>query len=275
MKKQNYNQTKSGSEQTISNLLTDGHTEQTNFTDQTYLLMEASFVEKLKSLGYSPQKGKSFSDYYKAMKEGENSGEPIENVTQLNEAVGGKFNKSRAAYEAYWEFHSPNLALEPIPQAFSQKLMGSIQVDIESIWRQTQEEINNALAEKSAQDDVEKSMLSLQLIESGELIDELRGQLVVLEGKAIESQAKMEELFETKAQLMQLEQCQIEIESLQDRDAENQRVITELNVMNRQLEIQAHQLMEQNQRLQQEYEFSMAERYRLEGRLEQHLSEQI
>ncbi|MFL0862572.1 hypothetical protein [Vibrio parahaemolyticus] len=275
MKKQNYNQTKSVSEQTISNLLTDGHTEQTNFTDQTYLLMEASFVEKLKSLGYSPQKGKSFSDYYKAMKEGENSGEPIENVTQLNEAVGGKFNKSRAAYEAYWEFHSPNLALEPIPQAFSQKLMGSIQVDIESIWRQTQEEINNALAEKSAQDDVEKSMLSLQLIESGELIDELRGQLVVLEGKAIESQAKMEELFETKAQLMQLEQCQIEIESLQDRDAENQRVITELNVMNRQLEIQAHQLMEQNQRLQQEYEFSMAERYRLEGRLEQHLSEQI
>ncbi|EHK0034135.1 hypothetical protein KB973_003096 [Vibrio parahaemolyticus] len=275
MKKQNYNQTKSVSEQTISNLLTDGHTEQTNFTDQTYLLMEASFVEKLKSLGYSPQKGKPFSDYYKAMEEGENSGEPIENVTQLNEAVGGKFNKSRAAYEAYWEFHSPNLALEPIPQAFSQKLMGSIQVDIESIWRQTQEEINNALAEKSAQDDVEKSMLSLQLIESGELIDELRGQLVVLEGKAIESQAKMEELFETKAQLMQLEQCQIEIESLQDRDAENQRVITELNVMNRQLEIQAHQLMEQNQRLQQEYEFSMAERYRLEGRLEQHLSEQI
>ncbi|MBE3718689.1 hypothetical protein HJ209_23020 [Vibrio parahaemolyticus] len=85
----------------------------------------------------------------------------------------------------------------------------------------------------------------------------------------------MEELFEAKAQLMQLEQCQIEIESLQDRDAENQRVITELNVMNRQLEIQAHQLMEQNQRLQQEYEFSMAERYRLEGRLEQHLSEQI
>ncbi|MDW1745033.1 hypothetical protein [Vibrio sp. Vb2531] len=275
MKKQNYNQTKSVSEQTISNILTDGHTEQTNFTDQTYLLMEASFVEKLKSLGYSPQKGKPFSDYYKAMKEGENSGEPIENVSQLNEAVGGKFNKSRAAYEAYWEFHSPNLALEPIPQAFSQKLMGSIQVDIESIWRQTQEEINNALAEKSAQDDVEKSMLSLQLIESGELIDELRGQLVVLEGKAIESQAKMEELFEAKAQLMQLEQFQIEIESLQDRDAENQRVITELNVMNRQLEIQAHQLMEQNQRLQQEYEFSMAERYRLEGRLEQHLSEQI
>ncbi|MCV5372531.1 hypothetical protein OFD18_30575, partial [Escherichia coli] len=91
----------------------------------------------LKSLGYSPQKGKPFSDYYKAMKEGENSGEPIENVTQLNEAVGGKFNKSRAAYEAYWEFHSQNLALEPIPQAFSQKLMGSIQVDIESIWRQT------------------------------------------------------------------------------------------------------------------------------------------
>ncbi|MCV5990469.1 hypothetical protein OFO94_30885, partial [Escherichia coli] len=90
--------------------------------------------------------------------------------------------------------------------------------------------INNALAEKSAQDEDEKSMLSLKLIERDELIDELRGQLVVLEGKAIESQAKMEELFETKAQLMQLEQCQIEIESLQDRDAENQRVITELNV---------------------------------------------
>lgn len=272
MKKQNYNQTMSVSEQTISNLLTDGHTEQ---TDQTYLLMEASFLEKLKLLGYSPKKGKPFSDYYKAMKEGENSGDPIENMTQLNEAVGGKFNKSRAAYEAYWEFHSPNLPSEPVPQDFSQKLMGSIQIDIKSIWRQIQEEINNALAEKSAQDEDEKSMLSLKLIESGELIDELRGQLVVLEGKAIESQAKMEELFETKAQLMQLEQCQIEIESLQDRDAENQRVITELNVMNRQLEIQAHQLMEQNQRLQQEYEFSMAERYRLEGRLEQHLSEQI
>ena len=275
MKKQNYNQTMSVSEQTISNLLTDGHTEQTNFTDQTYLLMEASFVEKLKLLGYSSQKGKPFSDYYKAMKEGENSGDSIENMTQLNEAVGGKFNKSRAAYEAYWEFQSPNLPSEPVPQDFSQKLMGSIQVDIKSIWRQTQEEINNALAEKSAQDEDEKSMLSLKLIDSDELIDELRGQLVVLEGKAIESQSKMEELFETKAQLMQLEQCQIEIESLQDRDAENQRVITELNVMNRQLEIQAHQLMEQNQRLQQEYEFSMAERYRLEGRLEQHLSEQI
>ncbi|AVH30007.1 MULTISPECIES: hypothetical protein [Vibrio] len=272
MKKQNYNQTMSVSEQTISNLLTDGHTEQ---TDQTYLLMEASFLEKLKLLGYSPQKGKPFSDYYKAMKEGENSGDSIENMTQLNEAVGGKFNKSRAAYEAYWEFQSPNLPSEPVPQDFSQKLMGSIQVDIKSIWRQTQEEINNALAEKSAQDEDEKSMLSLKLIDSDELIDELRGQLVVLEGKAIESQSKMEELFETKAQLMQLEQCQIEIESLQDRDAENQRVITELNVMNRQLEIQAHQLMEQNQRLQQEYEFSMAERYRLEGRLEQHLSEQI
>ncbi|HIF5706826.1 TPA: hypothetical protein ACX3IQ_001873 [Vibrio parahaemolyticus] len=209
------------------------------------------------------------------MKEGENSGDPIENMTQLNEAVGGKFNKSRAAYEAYWEFQSPNLPSEPVPQAFSQKLMGSIQVDIESIWRQTQEEINNALDEKSAQDDVEKSMLSLQLIESGELIDELRDQLVVLERKAIESQIKMEEFSETKAQLMQLEQCQIEIESLRDKGTENQRVITELHVMNRQLKNQANQLMEQNQRLQQEYEFSMAERYRLEGRLEQYLSEQI
>ncbi|MBS9878206.1 hypothetical protein J4H25_11110 [Vibrio alginolyticus] len=275
MKKQNNNQTTEVSELTISNLLTDGHTEQTNFTDQAYLLMEASFVEKLKSLGYSPQKGKPFSDYYKAMKEGENSGDPIENMTQLNEAVGGKFNKSRAAYEAYWEFQSPNLPSEPVPQAFSQKLMGSIQVDIESIWRQTQEEINNALDEKSAQDDVEKSMLSLQLIESGELIDELRDQLVVLERKAIESQIKMEEFSETKAQLMQLEQCQIEIESLRDKGTENQRVITELHVMNRQLKNQANQLMEQNQRLQQEYEFSMAERYRLEGRLEQYLSEQI
>ncbi|MCV5224338.1 hypothetical protein OFC57_36110, partial [Escherichia coli] len=80
-------------------------------------------------------------------------------MTQLNEAVGGKFNKSRAAYEAYWEFQSPNLPSEPVPQDFSQKLMGSIQVDIKSIWRQIQEEINNALAEKSAQDEDEKSML--------------------------------------------------------------------------------------------------------------------
>ncbi len=276
MKKQNCNnEATSVCEQITNNLLTDKHTDLTDFTDSTYLLMKASFEEKVKLLGYDPHVGKVFTDFYTAIKNAEKSGQPIKNVTQLNNVVGGKFNKSVAAYKAYLEFYEPSQTSESVPQDFSQRVMSSIQVDIESIWRQTQSEIKDTLAEKMTEAESEKSTLSCQLVESGELIDGLRQQIKMMEESLTEYKMKMEELTEVKAQLIQLDDYQKEIECLRAKDVESLEVISELKIENRYLDNKANQLADQNQELQREYELVMAERYRLEGRLEQHLSEQI
>lgn len=248
MKKQN--QTMAVSTLTTNDLLTDELTQRTEVTDQTYLKMKASFEGKLKDLGYSIQKGKPFLDYYSAMKQGESSGKPIQNVTQLNEAVGGKFYKSRAAYEAYLAFCSPNQPLQIVPQEFSQRLIGSIKIDIDAIWHQVQSEIEVAIAEKSIQFEAEKSVLVRQLSEGDELIDTL------------------------KEQIAKLKACQVGVDSLQARTVEYQKEIDELKVANRQLENHSCQLMEQYRALQHEYDSANTERYRLEGRLEQYLSQQ-
>ncbi|MEF1340172.1 hypothetical protein REH81_25975 [Vibrio rotiferianus] len=174
MKKQN--QTMSVTTLTTNDLLTDELTQQTDFTDRTYLQMKASFETRLKDLGYSLQKGKPFAEYYSAMKQGESLGKPIQNVTQLNDVVGGKFDKSRAAYEAYTEFCSLNLPIETVPQEFS--------------------------------------------------------------------------------------------------PVEYEKEIEELQTANRKLEVHNAQLMEQYRELQREYDSTNTERYRLEGRLEQYLSQQ-
>lgn len=244
------NQTMSVSTLATNDLLTDELTQRTDFTDQTYLRMKASFEGRLKNSGYSIQKGKPFSDYYAAMKQGERSGKPIQNVTQLNEAVGGKFYKSRAAYEAYIALCSPNLPLETVPQEFSQRLLGSIKIDIDAIWHHVQSEIEVALAEESIQFEAEKSILMRQLSEGDELIDTL------------------------KEQIANLKVCQAEVGSLQVRTMEYQEEIDELKIANRQLETRSCQLIEQYRELQRECDSANTERYRLEGRLEQYLSQQ-
>ncbi|WP_282174698.1 hypothetical protein [Vibrio diabolicus] len=248
MKKQN--QTMSVSPLTTNDLLTDELTQQTDVTDRTYLQMKASFESRLKDLGYSLQKGKPFSEYYSAMKQGESSGKPIQNVTQLNDVVGGKFDKSRAAYEAYTEFGSLKLPIEAVPQEFSQRLLGSIKIDIDAIWYQVQNDIETALAEKSLQFKAEKSVLMRQLSEDDQLIDTL------------------------KEQISNLKACQVEVDSLQVRAVEYQKEIEELKTANRQLEVHNAQLMEQYHELQREHDSANTERYRLEGRLEQYLSQQ-
>lgn len=272
MKKQD--QIQSVSELTTNNLLTDELTLRTDFTDPTYLQMLASFEEKLKVLGRSITKGKPFSEYYKALKVGESSDQPIENITQLSDVVGGKFYKSRAAYEAYLEFSSPNITTKAVPHQFSQWLINSIKVDVEAVWCQMQREINDALAEKTTQFEAEKSILLQRFVEGDELIDTLKGQIETQKESQLDHEEKMEELAEVRGQLSQLEDFRVEIERLQVKETEYQKEIVELKIANRQLEIQSYQLVEQCRELQHECDSANTERYRLEGRLEQYLSQQ-